>query len=104
MLGAINLVEGHGFAIPDTQSLLALIALGVVCQVLGWMAITRGMPGLPASLVGLLLLLQPTLSMIWDAALFGLRLEVLQLAGAVLALAGIYLGMRPSAAQQRAEN
>ena len=68
---------------------------------LGWLAITRGMPGLPASLVGLLLLLQPTLSMIWDAALFGLRLEVLQLVGAFLALAGIYLGMRASAQQRR---
>lgn len=101
MLGAINLVEGHGFAIPDTQSLLALIALGIVCQVLGWLAITRGMPGLPASLVGLLLLLQPTLSMIWDAAFFGLTLEVLQLVGALLALAGIYLGMRASAQQRR---
>jgi len=101
MLGALNLIEGHGFAIPDTRSLLALIALGVVCQVLGWLAITRGMPGLPASLVGLLLLLQPTLSMIWDAALFGLRLELLQLAGAVLALVGIYLGMRASAQQRR---
>lgn len=100
MLGAINIGEGQGFAIPDTQSLLALIALGVICQVLGWLAITRGMPGLPASLVGLLLLLQPTLSMIWDAAFFGLRLEVLQLFGALLALAGIYLGMRASAQQR----
>ena len=101
MLGTINIAEGHGFAIPDTRSLLALIALGVVCQVLGWLAITRGMPGLPASLVGLLLLLQPTLSMIWDAAFFGLRLEVFQLVGALLALAGIYLGMRASAQQRR---
>jgi len=39
--------------------------------------------------------------MIWDAAFFGLRLEVLQLVGAFLALAGIYLGMRASAQQRR---
>jgi drug/metabolite transporter (DMT)-like permease len=38
--------------------------------------------------------------MIWDAAFFGLRLEVLQLLGALLALAGIYLGMRASAQQR----
>jgi drug/metabolite transporter (DMT)-like permease len=94
MLGLINVAEGHGFAIPDVQSLAALVALGVICQVAGWLAISRGMPGLPASLVGLLLLLQPTLSMIWDALLFGLRLGPLQLLGAALALAGIYLGMR----------
>src|SRR6056297_3099875 len=94
MLGAINIAEGHGFAIPDTQSLLALIALGVVCQVLGWLAITRGMPGLPASLVGLLLLLQPTLSMVWDVLMFDLRLGPMQFAGAGLALVGIYIGLR----------
>lgn len=97
MLGAINLLEGHSFAIPDAQSLASLVALGVVCQVLGWLAITRGMPGLPASLVGLLLLLQPTLSMVWDMLLFGLRLGLPQILGALLALAGIYLGMRASA-------
>ena len=105
MLGAINLFEGHGFAIPDGRSLIALIALGVLCQVLGWLAITYGMPGLPASLVGLLLLLQPTLSMVWDAALFGLRLGALQLIGAGLALTGIYLGMRaPSPGPRRVES
>jgi len=94
MLGLINLGEGQGFSIPDTRSLVALIALGVFCQVLGWLAITRGMPGLPASLVGLLLLLQPTLSMLWDVLLFGLALSGWQWFGAVLALVGIYLGMR----------
>jgi drug/metabolite transporter (DMT)-like permease len=101
MLGVLNLFEGHGFAIPDGQSLAALVALGVLCQVLGWLAITYGLPGLPASLVGLLLLLQPTLSMIWDAAFFGLRLGALQLIGALLALTGIYLGMRASGDRRR---
>jgi len=101
MLGAINLAEGHGFAIPDARSLASLIALGVICQVFGWLAITRGMPGLPASLLGLLLLLQPTLSVIWDVWFFSLRLAPAQIAGAALALAGIYLGMRASR-QQRA--
>jgi len=97
MLGVVNLAEGNGFTIPDAQTLIALVALGVVCQVLGWLAITHGMPGLPASLVGLLLLLQPTLSMVWDASFFALRLGPLQLVGALLALVGIYLGMRASA-------
>lgn len=97
MLIAINAIEGHGFAIPDAKSLAALIALGVVCQVMGWLAITRGMPGLPASLVGLLLLLQPVLSIIWDMLIFDLRLGWIGAFGAVLALAGIYLGMQSRA-------
>ncbi len=99
-LGAINFVEGHGFGIPDATSLASLIALGVVCQVLGWLAITRGLPGLPASLVGLLLLLQPVLSMVWDLAWFELELVAVQWLGAGLALAGIYLGMQSRAARR----
>ena len=99
MMVAINVIEGHGFAIPDQQSLWALIALGVVCQVFGWLVITRGMPGLPASLVGLLLLMQPTLSIVWDVLIFDLQLVAVQIIGAVLALIGIYLGMRSRAAR-----
>lgn len=97
MLGAINFAEGHSFAIPDAGSLAALVALGVVCQVLGWLAITRGMPFLPASIVGLLLLLQPTLSIGWDMIIFGLRLDGWQIIGSALALVGIYLGFRSAA-------
>lgn len=102
MLGLINLAEGNSFAIPDTQSLAALVALGLLCQVLGWLLITRGMPFLPAAIVGLLLLLQPSLSIVWDMLIFGLRLGALQVMGALLALAGIYLGFR-SAARRSAQ-
>jgi len=97
ILAVLNLVEGNSFAIPDRQTLMALIALGFFCQVLGWLLITHGIPHLPAALVGLLLLLQPSQSLLWDALIFGLRLNALQLTGAGLALAGIYLGFRSAA-------
>ncbi len=102
MLGALNLLEGNSFAIPDTTSLLSLVALGVFCQVLGWLLITRGMPSLQASLVGLLLLIQPSSSIVWDMILFGLRLEVLQILGTLIALLGIYLGFRAAARRRMA--
>lgn len=101
ILGTLNLLEGNSFAIPDSSTLLALIALGVFCQVLGWLFITKGMPFLPAGIVGLLLLLQPSASISWDALLFGLRLAPLELTGVALALVGIYLGFR-AASRQRA--
>jgi drug/metabolite transporter (DMT)-like permease len=94
VLGAANLLEGNDFVIPDLQALGALIGLGVFCQVLGWLSITRGMPDLPAGLVGLLLLIQPASSVLWDYLIFGLRLDAWQLAGLVLALIGIYFGLR----------
>ncbi len=97
ILGVANLIEGNSFAIPDGQSLAALVALGICCQVLGWLLITRGMPFLPAALVGLLLLLQPSLSIVWDMLIFALRLGYWQITGAALALIGIYLGFRSAA-------
>lgn len=100
ILGTLNLLEGNSFVIPDRSTLLALIALGVLCQVVGWLLITKGMPFLPAGLVGLLLLLQPSASITWDMILFGLRLGLPELMGVSLALIGIYLGFR-SAAHQR---
>lgn len=101
ILGLLNLLEGNSFSIPDSGTLLALIALGLFCQVLGWLFITKGMPFLPAGLVGLLLLLQPSASISWDAILFGLRLAPLELTGVTLALIGIYLGFH-AASRQRA--
>ena len=92
MLG-ITFIEGHGLGIPDTGSLAALIAYGVICQVCGWLLITRGMPHLAASVVGLVLLLQPTLSIVWDMIFFDLRIGPWQAAGCGLALVGIYVGV-----------
>lgn len=93
MMLTIALVEGHTLAIPDGGSLAALVAYGVVCQVGGWLLITRGMPHIAASVVGLVLLLQPTLSIVWDMIFFGLRIGPWQGAGCALALVGIYVGV-----------
>ncbi len=94
MLGGLNLLEGNDFTIPNLESLVWLVALGGLCQVGGWICITRGMPVLPAAVVGLFLLIQPSGSMVLDVLFFGLRLSPLETAGAVLALVGIYFGFR----------
>lgn len=84
-------VEGASFVIPDGQSWLALIALGFTGQVLGWVLITRAMPNLPASLVGLLLLLQPSGSFVLDVLLLGRATSPLDWVGVAISLAGIFL-------------
>ena len=58
--------DGLTIDIPSAQSLLALLVLGIICQVVGWLLITQSMPNLPTSIVGVVLLLQPALSMLWD--------------------------------------
>ena len=70
---------------------LALL-LAVVAQSLGWWAISRVVPIVRGAVAGLILLLQPVLATVYGWLLFGERLEPLQIAGAGLTLAAIYLG------------
>lgn len=96
VLAAIVGVEGASFAIPDTASLVALLALGLVGQVLGWVLIAHAMPLLPASLVGLVLLLQPSLAFVQDVLLFDRATRPVEWLGVALSLSGIFLGtLRP---------
>ena len=91
MLGAVGLGEGVSFAVPDVQSWLSLLGLGLVGQVLGWVLIARAMPQLPASLVGLLLLLQPLLSFVFDVLLLARPTVALDWAGLAVSLIGIFV-------------
>ncbi|HEX4481772.1 MAG TPA: DMT family transporter [Rudaea sp.] len=92
MLAVAMLIEGDGFAIPDGQSWASLIGLAFFGQVLGWVLIARAMPVLPASLVGLLLLLQPALSFVLDVIIFGRVTSGLDWVGLALSLVGIFVG------------
>lgn len=91
-LGIVALGEGVSFAIPDLRSLSALLALGLVGQCLGWVLIARAMPQLKASVVGLVLLLQPSLAFVQDVVLFQRNTLALEWVGVVVSLAGIFLG------------
>jgi drug/metabolite transporter (DMT)-like permease len=86
-------VAGESFRIPDLQSLVSLAALGVLSQVAGWVLITRALPAMPASSVGLLLLLQPLLAFVWDVLIFRRPTDWIQAVGIVLTLFAIYLGL-----------
>ena len=92
VLGIAALVERESFAIPDAQSWSALLGLAVFGQVTGWVLLTRAMPQLPASLVGLLLLLQPALSFLLDVILFARPTSDLDWLGLALSLVGIFIG------------
>jgi drug/metabolite transporter (DMT)-like permease len=92
ILALMAAAGGEAFAIPNTQSLLALVALGLVGQCLGWVFISRAMPQLPTSVVGLLLLLQPILSFLMDVGLFHRVTRPIEWAGLALSLCGIFVG------------
>ncbi|MDA8137579.1 MAG: DMT family transporter [Desulfobacteraceae bacterium] len=58
--GAMEILpSGENFTIPDLESLIFLIAYGIICSAIGWSLISRGLPKVSASLAGLALILQP---------------------------------------------
>lgn len=87
-----GLGEGDDFALATVRSWSTLLALGFFGQVLAWLLMVRAMPQLPASLVGLLLLLQPALAFVLDVVLFRRPTGAGDWLGLALALAGILLG------------
>lgn len=90
---ALEMVRtGESFLIPDLQSGLSLVALGLMCQTLGWLLITRSLPWIPAAIAGLILLLQPALSFIWDVLFFSRATPTVAWVGVILALSAIYMG------------
>ena len=98
------LVTGESFAIPDLSSGLCLVALGLMCQTVGWLLIADSLPAIPAAIAGLLLLLQPSLSFVWDVIFFNRATSATAWAGVALALGAIYLGAtseRPPSAKNR---
>ena len=92
VLGIAMLVEGESFALPDAQSWSSLLGLAFFGQVFGWVLLTRAMPNLPASLIGLLLLLQPALSFVFDVILFARPTRTTDWIGVGLSLLGIFVG------------
>lgn len=83
---------GESFAIPDLQSAIALVALGLMSQTVGWLLITHSLPRIPAAIAGLLLLVQPAMAFVWDVIFFDRATSTLAWAGVALALSAIYLG------------
>ncbi|MCF8092889.1 MAG: DMT family transporter [Desulfotignum sp.] len=90
---ALDMVRtGASFAIPDTQSLAALGGLALMSQTLGWLLIGHSMPKIPAAVAGLVLLLQPSLSFVWDVLFFNRETSPMAWTGVALALCAIYIG------------
>ena len=94
LMGVEGIWQGQSFAIGSLSVGWALLGYGILGQVLGWVWVARGLKSTPASVAGLILLLQPTLAFIWDIVFFDRPTDILDFMGAMLALGAIYLGMR----------
>lgn len=88
------------FVIPNLSSLLSLACLGFFSQCFGWLLIATSLPRTNTSSAGLILLLQPSLSFIWDVLLFNRPTEPLNWLGVVITLCAIYLGISAKKAEK----
>ncbi len=91
--------EDASLAIPTMADAGWLLAYGLLSHCVGMVLIASSLPRVSTTEAGLALLLQPTLSFIWDALFFARPVTVTELVGAVIALTAIYLGSRPGSNQ-----
>lgn len=94
LLGVGATAAGDSLALSWSRDLGILLAYALVAQVFGWLLIAHSLAQVPASRVGLILLLQPLLAFVWDVMFFSRSITPTELTGAALTLLGIYLGMR----------
>jgi len=95
-LGLMLLASGTSFVIPTMTATFSLLALGLFSQAIGWILIATAMPKIRASFTGLVLLLQPSLSFVWDVLFFSRPTTILHWLGVTITLAAIYLGLTGS--------
>ncbi len=100
MLAATVLVEGQSLAIPTIEDMGWLVAYGVLSHCLGWLFIASSLSEVSTVEAGLALLLQPTLSFVWDVLFFSRPMTAMELLGAGIALIAIYLGTARSTSKQ----
>ena len=105
-LGSAGLIERVPMLPPDPPSWIWLVSLGITAQALGWWTITWALARIDAARAGLVLLIQPTLAMVWGVIWFAEQFTATQAVGAAITLAAIYYGSlrragRPPAATGR---
>ena len=89
----ICVVQGESLAIPTSFAAIMLLTYGVTGQALGGLLFTYGLPRLPVSLGGPLMLVQPALAFIWDIVFFNRPTSILMVLGAVITISAIYLAV-----------
>jgi drug/metabolite transporter (DMT)-like permease len=87
-------------AVTDRRTFLALLGLGLVSQLGGYLALTYALGHLPATVTSVSLLSQGPLTAVLAALLLGEALSIYQIVGGALVLVGIGLANRLSKPEQ----
>jgi len=85
----INRILGISLQLPHGRTLWAVLGLGLITQLGGYLALTYALGHLPATITALSLLTQVPLTALLAALLLGEPLSYLQIAGGALVLLGV---------------
>jgi drug/metabolite transporter (DMT)-like permease len=94
MLFAVAIASGEQIMPTTLSGWAVVIAMGVVAHVIGQGLIAYGMRSAPVGLASVLLLIQPVVAAIGAWVLFNESLAPLEVAGALLVLAGLAIASR----------
>ncbi len=90
VLGALAVGEGETLAL-SAEDFGWLLGYGVLSHCIGWLLIASSLQHVSTTEAGIALLLQPTLSFVWDVLIFDRAMTVEELIGASIALFAIFL-------------
>jgi len=98
----INVALGISLRIPAGHSWMALLALGLITQLGGYMALTYALGHLPATVTSVSLLTQGPLTAVLAALFLSEKLTTPQISGGLLVLAGVGLANRRGSPEEEA--
>lgn len=92
LLGVASVAEGTSLAIVSAADVGWLAAYGLLSHAAGVVLIASSLGRVSPTGAGIALLVQPALSFVWEILFFGAVVTPVELVGASLTLAAIYLG------------
>jgi drug/metabolite transporter (DMT)-like permease len=90
----MNLAMGISLRVPHGRTLWAVLGLGLISQLGGYLALTYALGHLPATITSVSLLTQGPLTAVMAAILLGEPLTMAQIVGGALVLSGVGLAHR----------
>ena len=93
-LGFSAIYEGESLMIPSSYDFLILLSYGVASHAIGGILIASALVKVNAAEVGIALLLQPSLSYIWEALFFQKSFILVESLGIIMVLFAIYLSSK----------
>ena len=92
-LAIVAYTHNESFVIPDAHNFYNLFFYALFSQVIGWQLISIGLANVNLSTAGFLILLQPSLSFVWDILFFHRITPPIEMMGAIITLFAIYISV-----------